>query len=92
MTRNEPVRTFETPDVDGVVSVSIHATNAEDAEHPFYAIQYYHRDTFEDGTDWHCEREEYIHTEEYLDAVIENTWIPLEDIRTTSHPVAVGVI
>lgn len=87
MIRNEPVRTFETPDVAGVASVSIHPAGPED-DKPFYATQYYVEDTFEDGTEWHNEREEYIQSETYRRAVAESTHIPVEDIRLKSLPVA----
>jgi len=87
MMTNDPVRTFDTPDVDSVSSVSIHHNDTEDG-HPFYATQYNIRDTFGDGTEWHAERDTYVLTDDYRRAVAASTHIPIEDIRLESHPVA----
>jgi hypothetical protein len=81
------VRTFETPDVPGVAAVTIHRHEDEDGP-PFRATQYHHRDTFEDGTEWLDERDDYVTTETYRRAVAEHTHIPLADIRLDALPVA----
>jgi hypothetical protein len=92
MTTETAVRTFETPNVAGVDGVAIYVTDWRKAELPFYATQFTHRKTFDDGTKWLDERDDYITTEEYRRAVAEHTHIPIADIRLEALPVAHGVI
>lgn len=77
--------TFELPDEckNDIVAIYTH-----EGERPFRAVQFYHRDTWDDGTEWHDEADVYGYSDALRDALRENTHIPIEDIRVQDLPIA----
>jgi hypothetical protein len=79
-------------DVPGVDHVAIYRHGND---HPFRAVQFVKRTDppFGDGdATWYDERDRYITSEEYREAIKANTWIPIEDIRLNALPMVVGTI
>lgn len=89
-----PVRSFDTPDVTAVDHVAIRHHDTEDGP-PFRAVQFTERDgpPFGGGdTSWFDERDRYITSAEYRDAIKSNTCLPIEDIRLDALPLQVSTI
>lgn len=89
-----PVRSFDTPDVTAVDHVAIRHHDTEDGP-PFRAVQFTERTDppFGGGENtWFDERERYITSTEYREAIKANTWIPIADIRLAALPLEVSTI